>query len=102
LSCLTILLLCVDDCLGEFSKPMRQHIIKFYKRVLEEELVERAILKSQIRDKDDSDNPIMMKSASGTSTHGVEVKSEKLEFTDSVECFYCVNLCYLSYIKCNK
>lgn len=73
------------------DKETRKELIKFYEIVLSEELVERAMIRSHFQDKQELSSNIIK-----------PFRPDQLKSTDNIECFYCINLCYLSYVKCNR
>jgi len=75
----------------KLDKQTRYCLIEFYEKILNEELVERALVRSHFNDKDDLEKNVIK-----------PFKPEHHKPIDSIECFYCINLCYLSYIKCNR
>lgn len=56
-----------------------------------QESVERAMIRSHYPDKQKLWKTIIKR-----------FTKEQYESTDSIECHYCINLCYLSYVKCTK
>jgi hypothetical protein len=75
----------------KFDKKTREKLINFFEQILNEEIVERALIKSHFKNSEDLDKDLLR-----------PYKKEHQKALDCVECFYCINLCYLSYIKCNK
>lgn len=58
---------------------------------MEKELCERAMIRSHFPNKEFLHKTVIKK-----------FPKEQLEGTDNIECFFCVSLCYLSYVKCTR
>ena len=70
------------------DKETRLEVIRFYENIMNEELVERSMIRSHFYDKEDFNNSVMK-----------PFPPDQLKSFSGVECFYCINLCYLSYVK---
>lgn len=66
-----------------FDKTTKNEVIKFYEAVLNEELIERAMVKSHFQEKEDYEKNVIK-----------PFKPEDLRTHDNIECYYCINLCY--------
>ena len=73
------------------DKETRLEVIRFYENIMNEELVERALIRSHFHDKDDLKMNVIK-----------PFTTEQLKSFSGIECFYWINLCYLSYVKCSR
>lgn len=64
-----------------FDKKTREKLLEFYSKVLQDELVERAMIRSHFKQEEDFEKNVIK-----------PFKPEQLQPVDCVECFFCINL----------